>query len=118
MSQLDWWRLDDQLYGRSNPINAQSFYKNMQQRTMVLMDNNRLAVVPGTARDGDVACLFEGGQSPYILRPRQDSHWRVISGGCRLFGSEEYLSEEVAPVFPYAAYCKKLKELMETFTIL
>jgi hypothetical protein len=106
---------------------GQTFYDSMKQCRLVLMDNKQLVIAPAAADEGDVVCLLQGGQSACILRPYQQRYWKLISGDCRVFGNEDFMSPEDfhsdidefsgPPIFPYSTYCEKNKERMEIFTI-
>jgi hypothetical protein len=92
-------------------------YECLQECKLVLMDNDELAIAPEAARAGDVICIFQGGQSPCILRSHQERYWKLISGDCYIFDSDYLLSIDRELAFPYAEVCEENKEDMEVFTI-
>lgn len=92
-------------------------YQCLQGCKLVLMDNDGLAIAPEAARAGDVICIFQGGQSPCILRSHQENYWKLISGDCHIFDGDYLLSETEDSVFPYAEFCEGIEEDMEVFTI-
>jgi hypothetical protein len=93
------------------------FYECLQECKLVLTDSDGLAIAPEAARAGDVICIFQGGQSPCILRSHQENYWKLISGDCYIFDSDYLLSIDRDLAFPYAELCEKNKEDMEVFTI-
>jgi hypothetical protein len=58
------------------------------------MDNDELAIVPASVRDGDVICIFPGAVSACVLRQIGHRHWALISGDCCLFTHEYFRPKE------------------------
>ncbi|CZR70249.1 uncharacterized protein PAC_20150 [Phialocephala subalpina] len=54
-------------------------------RRLITTSNKKIGLAPFMTEKGDKICLFYGGQTPFILRPKQGRLWRLI-GECYISG--------------------------------
>ena len=59
----------------------------LQRCKIALMQNAQLVLVPDAAECGDIVCMAKAAMSPFLLRPRQDGCWSLVSGDCYIFES-------------------------------
>jgi hypothetical protein len=57
-------------------------------RTFCATRGRYIGWVPFASIDGDLICIFEGAQVPYVLRPAEDGTYRIL-GDCYIHGIME-----------------------------
>ena len=86
-------------------------YEALQLCKITLMQNGELVVVPNGAECGDVVCIPEEGVAPFLLRPRKDECWSLVSGDCYIFNDRLHGEYELT------IYFKTTRKQRETFTL-
>ncbi|PPQ91384.1 hypothetical protein CVT25_004151 [Psilocybe cyanescens] len=58
------------------------------ERAFIITDRGFLGMAPDESRPGDVVCVLQGGEVPFVLRPQENDCWELI-GECYLHGIME-----------------------------
>ncbi|KAH9484582.1 Heterokaryon incompatibility protein 6, OR allele [Psilocybe cubensis] len=58
------------------------------ERSFIITERGFLGMAPDNSKPGDVVCIFQGGEVPFVLRPRENNQWELI-GECYLHGIME-----------------------------
>lgn len=58
------------------------------ERSFIITDHGFLGMAPDDSKPGDVVCVFQGGEVPFVLRPKENDQWELI-GECYLHGIME-----------------------------
>ena len=88
-SQLMSYAKQIQQHDVNNPVQA-SFLHNLESWTRVrkfcVTGDGHIGWVPLEARQGDIICVFDGAQLPYILRRVADQNAYILIGHCFFHG--------------------------------
>ncbi|KAF8189754.1 heterokaryon incompatibility protein-domain-containing protein [Pholiota molesta] len=57
----------------------------LTQRSFTITRRGFLGLTPDTARAGDLICVFQGGDVPFVVRPKSDDEWELV-GECYIYG--------------------------------
>ena len=81
-----------------DPITVQNMVKATVGRRLAVTNKSYAALVPSSARCGDVICILWGARVPFVLRPEEDHY--VLIGDCYVEGmmcGELFEDEKTSP---------------------
>ncbi|KAF9475910.1 hypothetical protein BDN70DRAFT_897796 [Pholiota conissans] len=62
--------------------------RSLNQRSFAITSLGYLGLVPKAAKNGDLICVFQGGEVPFVLRPIGNDQWELV-GECYVHGIME-----------------------------
>ncbi|KJA17678.1 hypothetical protein HYPSUDRAFT_79586 [Hypholoma sublateritium FD-334 SS-4] len=57
----------------------------LNKRAFIITERGFLGLAPEMARKGDAVCIFQGGEVPFVVRPKGDGNWEFV-GECYVHG--------------------------------
>ncbi|ETS73567.1 hypothetical protein PFICI_14513 [Pestalotiopsis fici W106-1] len=54
----------------------------LEHRIFLCTGTNLVGLAPSNAAKGDILVHIQGAKEPFLLRPVQNGHWRLIAGNC------------------------------------
>lgn len=96
-SESDVWQVWEYLAPRAEAFGNVIRSRDTSRRLMRSERMNAVGIAPEMAQVGDTICIVRGAQVPYVLRPIEDSKYRLV-GEAYLYGVsvEQLLAEAMA----------------------